>query len=153
MYRAPRQHMATESPEPLTSALQRAPESPVRMESLVKESKVEELDLPSTPDTFQAARDLIAMTPQQSPVSVERVLHLRPLALQVAVLARGKPAMMWRQSPLPQRRSPSSWHRSPAPQQRSPHPSTSRLCLDAGHPHLGTGRLHLNTILCSHLAR
>lgn len=47
---------------PSTLASQGGPSSPFLMESLGWGCRVEELDLPSPPDTFEACRDLIAMT-------------------------------------------------------------------------------------------
>lgn len=91
----PQSHPAQEPPGPSTSALQRAPVCLAHMDSPVKESEVEELDLPSMHDTFDAARDLIAMVAQQSPASVERVPDLKPLAPHIVVLSRGKSTMIW----------------------------------------------------------
>lgn len=56
---------------------------------------MEELDLPSTPDTFEATRDLIAMT---APLSPALAPH------RGAMLSKGKLATMQHQSPSPQHR-------------------------------------------------
>lgn len=45
---------------PLTSALQGRLSSPVPLDS--PSQVIEEMELPSTPDTFEAVRDLITMT-------------------------------------------------------------------------------------------
>lgn len=64
--------------------------------------QVEKVELPFTPDTIEAARDLIAMMALQPPAVKDK--HPSP--------SRGKPTMM-RQSPSP------AWHRSPRHSSRS----------------------------------
>lgn len=50
---------------PLTSVPRRGLLSPVRSDSLDRQCQVEELESPSIPVTFEATRDLIAMTAPQ----------------------------------------------------------------------------------------
>lgn len=91
---------------PLTSVPLRRLSSLVSSDS-PEQCQVEELELPSTPDTFEAARDLIAMmAPQPLAVRDEPPVPHHP------ALSRGKPAIL--------RRSPSPvWHHSPRCRSRS----------------------------------
>lgn len=73
------------------------PSSPAHSDSRDGQCQVEELELPSTLDTFEATRDLIEMMAPQPPV-----IRDKPLALLQLASSRGKPAMMWR-SPSPAR--------------------------------------------------
>ncbi|XP_073190764.1 uncharacterized protein [Lepidochelys kempii] len=67
--------------------------SPVPSDSQDGQCQVEELELPSTTDTFEAARDLIAMTAPQPPV-----VRDKPTAPLQLAPCRGNPAMMQRSS-------------------------------------------------------
>lgn len=98
---------APAKPALLTPAAQVEPSSPVPLYSLARKSQIWELDLPCTPDTFEAARDLREMTGQQSPAP-----HKGP------VFSKGKPAMFHQLSPSPGHRSPR--HRSPKPSHMAP---------------------------------
>ncbi|EMP30143.1 hypothetical protein UY3_12726 [Chelonia mydas] len=77
---------------PGLKTLELGPSSPVPFDSLSQ--VIEEVELPSTPDTFEAARDLIAMTAPWSPV-----LQVKPLVPQSVALPRGKAAMLRHSAP------------------------------------------------------
>lgn len=93
------------------------PLSLVPLESPARESHKGQLDLPSTPDTSEAARDLRETAAQQSP-ALEPAPHRGP------VLSQGKPAMLQHRSPSPGHRSPR--HCSPAPPCTAPPPWSPR---------------------------
>ncbi|EMP42586.1 hypothetical protein UY3_00149 [Chelonia mydas] len=78
----------TQKPALLTLAPQGGPRSLVLVDSPEHECQVDELELPSIPDTFTAARNLIAMMASQSPASRDR-----PLVLQCGAPSRSKPRM------------------------------------------------------------
>lgn len=76
---------------PLTRGPQSGPSSLVPVE----EGEVEDLDLPSTPKTFEAARDLIALMGPHSPNQCEKSSIPKPPAPQrPPVPSWGKPLMM-----------------------------------------------------------
>lgn len=93
---------------PLALAPLREPLSPLPLESPCR--SVVEVQLPFTPDTFAAARDLIAMTAPGSPP-----LHTKSLVPQQMAPSQGKLALIHLSTPLGKPwHCSESWHRSPS---------------------------------------
>lgn len=91
---------------PSTLAMQGDLLSLVPLDSPDRESHMVELHSLSTPDTFKATQDLIAMMAQLFSTKREEQ-EVRPPAPQtMVVLYRGKPAMTWHRSPTPQHHFP-----------------------------------------------
>lgn len=61
-------------PVPLTPATQAEPWSLFPLDSLGRESQIRELDIPSTPEALEAARDLIEVATQHSLAPAEPVI-------------------------------------------------------------------------------
>ncbi|EMP36933.1 Amiloride-sensitive sodium channel subunit beta [Chelonia mydas] len=130
--------------------------TPARTDSPTRDDLEEELDLPSTPGTYEAARDLIDMMVQypasqtRAPTAASclapRVITapvMTPMAAPALMAApplthhRGKPMMLRHRSPSPRH------HRAPLPrgpvQNTRQCPTRNRLCPDASTTAPGPG--------------
>ncbi|EMP24921.1 hypothetical protein UY3_17992 [Chelonia mydas] len=108
-----------QEPTPSTPVTQSELLSPARSNYPVGLDLVEELEAPSTPDTFETARDLIESTLLQPPA-----VRDKPPALPRQVPSRGKLALM-RPCSFPDQHH--SWHRSQSTSPVAP-PSIARHC-------------------------